>query len=459
LAATKVIRHRLFGGRDWARDPGLRGWDILGGAQGVKDILDELPLAEVRRLIMVIFGRCDAVPSGKMESVSKCLEEFLDLVETADRWASRSLLSEVSHLAAYSSAEKVQHLLRTQPVMCFSCIHHFPRFHTPLLRQIGIGAVEMPKDVRLKILQRCRDAMIQSKKAYDPIYFNQDKEKHPVMSPGLVFGLDLLMVVEKEPSLHDYYGLEGWVDAILKKAIRGNLPFNSILPIINHGLTTLLATALARTSWSGTGWLSRPLSEVVVQLWSISRFGRVEGFPKGLVATYRRKRRLKSLLAHQAALEQCLIQKVLQAEDQSFNAQKNHQLFTVRVRDLLSLVDRKGRLELLQMLCKHSPSLGFDLTAWPPSKKEQEIMPCWHLDILNKLPLPDSKSLFERSLYIHQCEDFLPSSDDRDPSSTIPSWEKQCLLWANWEALDPQGNGFRITRKGKQNLALSSPGA
>jgi hypothetical protein len=70
-----------------------------------------------------------------------------------------------------------------------------------------------------------------------------------------------------------------------------------------------------------------------------------------------------------------LIQKVLQAEDQNFNAQKDRPQFMVRVRNLISLVDSKGRLELLQMLCKYSPSLGFDLTCWPPSKKEQELMP------------------------------------------------------------------------------------
>ncbi|KAL2853654.1 hypothetical protein BJX68DRAFT_265117 [Aspergillus pseudodeflectus] len=310
----------------------------------------------------------------------------------------------------------------------------------------------MPKDVRVKVLQRCRDAMLQSKEAYEPIYFGLDKEEHPVMSPGLVFGIDLLMAVEKEPSLHDYYEIEAWVDTMLKNAICGRLPFKSILLIINHGLSALLATALARTGSSGTGWLSRPLSEVVIQFWSISRFGRVDGFPKGVVATYRKNWRLKSLSAHQVALEQCLIQKVLQTEDQSFNAQKDRPQFMVRVRSLLSLVDSKRRLKLLQMLCKYSPSLGFDLTCWPPSKKEQELMPFWHLDILNKLLLPDSKSLFGRSLCIHKCEDFLPSSS----SLKVPSWEKQCLVWVSWESLDPKGTGFRITRNAIYELKQKS---
>ncbi|KAL2853249.1 hypothetical protein BJY01DRAFT_244219 [Aspergillus pseudoustus] len=449
-AAIKLAGRRLFrhGGDGWKK----LGWDVLGGPRGVKEILDSLPLAEVRELVKGIFGRCDAAPSPKrMVEVSKCVEEFLDLVEQGtDPWTERPLLPHVSHLAAYCSVERVEELLRSRWDMWSPILHHFTRVHTPLLRQIGVGRVNMPKDVRLKILGRCRGALLSSKQAYDPIYFH-DKDTQSSMSPGLVFGIDLLMVIEKEPSLHSEYEIEYWLEAIMKKAIRERLPFNSILQILNLALTAFQATALAQPkSGRGTsGWLYQPLSEAIAQFWSISRFGRVGGIAKGIVAKYQKRRRTKGLSAHRDALEKCLIEKVLQVKDKNFKARgQDPREFVLRVDGFLSLVHKEGRLELLQLLCRHSPHLEFDLAAWPPSQTEAELIPCWHLNILNTLPSDGCWFLFRRSLHNYQCEEFLPEYNDKDTNSHIPSWEAQCLLWATWESISPKGNvGFPITRK------------
>jgi hypothetical protein len=123
--------------------------------------------------------------------------------------------------------------------------------------------------------------MLQSKEAYEPIYFDQDKEEHPEMSPGVVFGIDLLMVVEKEPSLHDYYEIEAWVDAMLKTAIRGKLPLKSILLIINRGLSALLATASARLVGVARVGFPGPSQRLSFSFGRFHALGEWKAFPKG----------------------------------------------------------------------------------------------------------------------------------------------------------------------------------
>ncbi|KAL4738075.1 hypothetical protein BDV11DRAFT_216239 [Aspergillus similis] len=387
---------RLFRVSHWKE----RGWDVLGGAQGIKGIMDRLPLTEARLLLKLIFWRCEAILDKRLGSV--CIEEFLALVEDTDPWSSRMLLPHVSHLYAYCSAERVEDMLRSQSSKCSELLGHMSRFHIPLLRRIAVGRVNMSKDVRLKILQQCQPALLRSKEAYDPIFYQNMQPAH-ALSPGLLFGVDLLKTLEREPET-----------------------------LSNHEL-----------EHTTPGWLSRSLSQDIIQFWSISRFGRVGVFPKGLVAEYQRRRWwLKELSANQVELEDCLT-KVLQVKDESFQVLgKKRQQFSRTLYDLFWLVDIRGRKEFLQLVCRHSPTLDFDLAAWPPSQREQELMPCWDLDILNKLRKDDTESLFYRSLHIFHCEEFLPSSDSRNPDLKMPSWEEQCLLWASWEFTSPKRKGL-----------------
>ncbi|KAJ5381723.1 uncharacterized protein N7496_004151 [Penicillium cataractarum] len=437
-AAIKVVRRKLFRASQWKEG----GWDVLGGAKGIKDILDQLPMVQVRLLVKAIFGRCDVFSDRDL--VSACVEEFLALVDNTDGWASRSLGPHVSFLSAYCGAERVEHLLRSQWRTYSEFLDHISRFHTPLLRQIGVGVLQMPHIVRHGILNRCRNSLLKSKATYDPVYYRENEFE---MSPGLLFGMDLLMMMEKEAVQYNHHDLCSWVESILDQGIREKQPFDSILLILNQGLALLQASASARPKGS-SGWLSQSLSQCVIQLWSISRFGQTGSLPKGVVATCKKRYRTKALAAHQESLEQCLIHRVLQNNDESFKVQENSQEVHQAMFNLLSLVSRKGKLEFLQLLCRHSPSLGFDLKAWPPSKEEEEYMPCWELRILNILPPDDSQFLFRRSLHIHHCDEFLLSSGNEGPSSKFPSWEAQCLLWATWESADSTGNGFVVTRKG-----------
>ncbi|KAL4749470.1 hypothetical protein BDW72DRAFT_214059 [Aspergillus terricola var. indicus] len=385
--AARRFAHRLFRSSHWKE----RGWDVLGGAQGIKGILDRLPLAEARLVLKLIFGRCQTIPDRKVVSV--CIDEFLDLVEDTDPWSSRTLLPHVSHLYAYCSAKRVEDMLRSQSPKCSELLEYMSRFHTPLLRRIAVGRVNVPKDVRRKTLQRCQTALLRSKEPYDPICY-QHMQTALALPPGLLFGMDLLTALESDSET-----------------------------LSNHEL-----------EHKASDWLSRALSRDIVQFWSISHFGRT--------------RPLKDLSAYQVELEDCLIKRVLQVKDESFQNQgEKRRQFSRTLNDLLCLLDIRGRKEFLQLVCRHSPTLEFDLATWPPSQREQELMPCWDMNVLGRLRPDDSESLFSRSLHIYHCEEFLPSSDGRNPHLKMPSWEEQCLLWARWESASPKRKGFPITLK------------
>ncbi|RDW84028.1 uncharacterized protein DSM5745_04354 [Aspergillus mulundensis] len=450
-AAIYVARRRLFRGSVWKE----RGWDLLGGAQGIKDILDDLPLAEVKWLVKVIFGRCGAGgPSDwDRESVSVCVEEFLALVENTDRWTSRSLMPHVSFLYAYCRAEKVDQLLRSQSPLSSAILGYLPRFHMPLLRRIAIGAVAMPENVRRDILERCRRSLLSSKEAYEPIYY-QDQPSAISGFPGLVFGMDLVIAMEKEPEQYSRYEYGQWVKAILQQVIRKLLPFELVLAIFNRALPTLQPPARAQFRKSSR-WLSWDFYKDVVQFWSIARFGQAKDAYGDVIATFIKRRRTKPLSVHLGPLEKCLIQHLLQKKDDRLDVhQRSRDTFFRTIGQLVSYVDLKGRLEFLHLLCRHSPSLGFDLTAWPPSQREQELVPVWDFKFLKYSLRPEhSKLLFSRSLHIHRCEDFLPAGE---PRSGIPSWEEQCFFWAEWESSEPEETGFRVTRKALDDMKLKS---
>ncbi|KAL4811713.1 hypothetical protein BDW67DRAFT_189415 [Aspergillus spinulosporus] len=406
-----------------------------------------------RRLSGAVTGKSEGGTSSAVRKaipnrivVSVCIEELLNLVQDTDPWSSRTLLPHVSHLYAYCSAERVEDMLRSQSSKCPELLEYMSRFHTSLLRRIVVGLENVPKDVRGKTLQRCQTALLRSKEAYDSIH-HQDMQLAFTKSPGLLFGMDLLTALEREPEMLDNHELERLVDAMARQGIREKLPFGSLLLILNQGIAVLQARAKSCPS-ATPGWLSRDLSREIIQFWSISRFETVGGSPQGLVAEYRKRRRLKELSAYKVELEDCLIERVLQVKDESFqNHGEKRQQFSRTLNNLLCLVNIRGRMEFLELVCQHSPTLGFDLATWPPSQREQELMPCWDLDVLDKLRPEDSESLFIRSLHIYHCEDFLPSSDTRNTDLKMPSWEKQCLLWASLESAIPKRKGFPITLK------------
>lgn len=433
-AGIRVLRH-IFHRSSWKESR----WDALGGAQGIKAILDGLPLAEVHWFVKAI---CQGGQGSSRELLATCFEELVALIESPDPWTTRSLSPLLAPLYAHCTPKKVTEVLRSGIPSSQIFLRDVCRLHPHLLRQIAMGAVEVPPHVRRHILEECADMLLDSNEAYAPVHAT---ELPPDISPGLRFGVDLLSQIgTSEPSLRTRGILiRQWTGKILSIAIRRRLPFDSTILIISSSLDMCRAA-------DSSNWLSQDLPIQVIRCWSMVRFGAsgdkgpfYPAMKKILGSSPSRPRAV-----HRAALERCLVEQVLQIMDERLSVKPKQADFTRHLTQLLSNVHIDGRLEFLQLLSRHAPTLNFDLAAWPPSAEERKLIPVWEHRVLCLLPLHRSKILFQRLLQIHHCDTFLPS-DVLEQNLWALSWEQQCSLWASWECSTAKAShDFPVTLKG-----------
>lgn len=433
-AGIQVLRH-IFHRSSWKES----GWDPLGGAQGIKAILDGLPLAEVHWFVKVI---CQSRQGSSRKLLATCFEELVALIESSDPWTTRSLSPFLAPLHARCTSKKVTDVLRSGIPSSQIFLRDVCRLHTHLLRQIAIGGVEVPPHVRRHILEECADMLLGSNEAYAPVHAT---DIPPGISPGLRFGVDLLSQIRtSEPNLRTRGVLiRQWTGKILSMAIRRHLPFDSTLLIISSSLDMCRAA-------DPSNWLSQDLPIEVIRCWSMVRFGHSGDkgpFHAAMKKTHRSSPS-RPRAVHRVALERCLVEQVLQIMDERLSVQPRRADFTRHLTQLLSNVHIDGRFEFLQLFCRHSPTLSFDLTAWPPSDEERKLTPVWDHCVLSMLPLSSSKILFKRLLHIHHRDTFLPS-DVMEQNSWALSWEQQCFLWASWECSTAKAShDFPVTLKG-----------
>lgn len=431
LAGSRALRH-IFRKPSWK----TRGWDTLGGAQGINALLEGLPLAEVRCFVQAMS------PGSGKELFATCIDDLVALIDSSDTWNTRSLSTYVAPLYARCTAKKVTEILRSGILGSRVFYHDLGRYHPHLLRQIAIGTVEVRPKVRHHILDTCANVLLQSNEAYVPIHATDIQSD---ISPGLTFGLDLLSHIRaNEPDLRTNRTLiRRWTELIVRLAIRRNLPFDSILRIISSSLE------MCRVAGS-SDWLSQYLPVEIIRCWSLARFG--PSINQGPFHPTMKKARASSpsrpRAVNQAALERCLIEQVVQIRDERLSVQRKQAEFSRQLCQLLSYVHSDGKLEFLQLLCRHAPTLNFDLTVWPPSEEERKLLPIWEYRVLKMLPVSSSKALFQRLLQMHHCDTYLPS-DLLERNSWELLWENQCSLWANWERSAAETSGdFPVTLKG-----------
>ncbi|OKO99074.1 hypothetical protein PENSUB_8460 [Penicillium subrubescens] len=253
-AGSKVLRH-IFRKKSWK----TRGWDPLGGAQGIKTLLDGLPQAQVRWFVKAI----SPGPGGELFAI--CIDDLVANIDSSDTWTTRSLSTYMAPLYACCTSKRVTEILRSSILCSGPFYRELGRRHSQLLRQIANGTVEVPPKVRRRILDTCVNALLQSNEAYVPIHAT---DIPPDIPPGLKFGLDLLSHIRAdEPDLWtNQILIRRWTELVVRLAIRRNLPFDSILPIISSSLE------MCRVADS-SDWLSQYLPVEVIRCWSLARFG------------------------------------------------------------------------------------------------------------------------------------------------------------------------------------------
>lgn len=446
--------HQVFHRLNWKKS----GWDPLGGAKGIKEIIDELPLNEVRLLVQAISR---GGPCSDWDSLMACTEELMDLIQQSDTWTTRSLSHYVFRLYAQCTPNKVADILDSghpeSPDLC----KDLALLHPKLLRQVATGVIHVSPGVRKRVLDHCKDALLISREPYFSLHATGSQSD---LLPGLVFGIDILQVLISDRALRsNTYRASEWIDRILALAVRQGLPFETILPIFNACLE------LARLV-NSSNWLSQPLPGQLLQLWNLAWFGSTN-WKQDASNTFIKKTRngsqCRPTAQSRSALDRSLVENVLQIRDerlsiqpvqpaQTFKSTHHPRLaFTNLVTSVLMKVKSEGRYELLKLLCEHSPSLKFDITAWPPIKEERNLeekslVSIWTYGILRSLPHDHSKLLFQRSLSLHRCEDFLPSGEEKGSPWTL-SWQQQCMLWACWESMTAKTtDDMPVTNKGMQ---------
>ncbi|KAJ5731328.1 uncharacterized protein N7483_005836 [Penicillium malachiteum] len=428
-AGVAVAAARFFRGSDWKEN----GWDLLGGAKGIKDILDTLPLTEVRLLLKAISRHVGSAANRQL--AMECIEELIDLVEKSDDWTMRPLKDQVAFLYGYCTKERLATFLSSSPWSRNTCavLHSASLLHTSILREIAVGALQVPSDVRRGVLDFCWQSLLYSEEAY---ISTTDDQSASVLPPGLAFGLDLLITMSREPKLQNGNQVYCWIKWIVGLAIRKRPPPRSLFLILHTALSLCRSTEFQN-------WLRKSIFNDIVALWSTARFGDVGTFSQvGLASKVLKKKCSRNLPGYCSSFEQILIQDELQIESEELPTNPKIGSFFPTLVTLVTIVKREGRFEFLKLLCQHSPTLAFDITSFPSSEKEKELIPIWSYDLLHTLPLQSSRLLFDRSLYPREGE-FILDTD-------FLSWGNQCNLWAYWEAAcDKRHEDFPVTRKGK----------
>ncbi|OJJ38285.1 hypothetical protein ASPWEDRAFT_35910 [Aspergillus wentii DTO 134E9] len=423
-----------------------RGWNVLGGATGVKNILDGLSVQEKKSLCKAI-----TLPHKNVQhrdAITSCVEELLRLLPQYVR-------NQLLWLYPVCSSEFLHELLPvTKVTRSWWFLHRAAPLHTDLFRRIAVGSASAPVDVRETIMKSSFKPLVRSSTPYTPVYVKDAPSNLP---PGLLFYLDLNQALETEQLPEDRSNEEDssfdFIDDILGLCSNSKIPFDDILVIFKKVLPRYLA--------GSTYWVDGSFTKEIVSSWSVAKFGSIsdnaEPSMKSLSSASHPSRPsarhiddLESLIAqciHQST-ERKRVDALYSTPYRTMGAVKTRFDLLMASKAVLDIVCPEARLPFLTLLCSHSKLLNFDLNSSPPSEREVKLLPIWHFDILDTLPATDSERLFCRSLAILGGDEFIsviPNLND------LYSWgldrDAQSLLKIKWAAESPAETDYAFTHK------------
>ncbi|GFF36796.1 hypothetical protein IFM51744_03239 [Aspergillus udagawae] len=427
---------RMFHSRKW-KDT----WDFLGGAAGIKEIIDNLPMTEVKRLASVI---TDIKFQGNREVISTCVEELLRLVAQSDRMTGRLISPALAPLTQLCSESYVLGYLKRQHQQDDPFqrrLEELGSLHLDLLRRIVVGTVEASEDLRAKVFSSQPQALVRSQQEYVPVYLPPDMPAD--VHPGMAFCLDVVHALSANAGFKRSISshIPDLIDATLKLAAKKESALHVVLKFVKHILPTYFQHSEQR--W----YMESSLPCEIVRWWSIARTGKIR---------YKWRFWLQSIFSHHGAkcfsphlelLEDLLLQTLRQQADRKFNVRKNPKEFRNNLGRYVCDIPMEERLTFIKFLCRNLPSINVDLNTWPPSERESQLLPYWKEATLRDLPTSDAKWLFGRMLAIHGCEEFLPDPDGASADEDQMTWTDQCLLKIDWELDEDTSGQLPITRK------------
>ncbi|KAE8141671.1 hypothetical protein BDV38DRAFT_237306 [Aspergillus pseudotamarii] len=420
---------RVFHRKEWK----IQGWDALGGAEGIRNLLSELSVKEVV-LVFKSIAKCQHVSDP--EILSTCVEDLIRLLQReSPSGLSPFLLRPLYPLCSSNFLKELLSGLPEGPLLAW-LVQKLGRSHADLVRQVALGHISVPLEVQVRVLKDRVHDLIDSPKPYTPLVKRDLPSETP---PGLVFCLDLYHVMSDNSLLDLMAGSarEGYIKKALRLACRKNLPSNYITIFLQHMTPYWLRRA--RTMWNGT--LTEPLFQEIIGCWSIARCGTTGNNTESTVERFTRSpSSSRPTTGDEMALESLMTKLIRYASDPRENLKYDRPLIGT---ELLEQIAPSERFKFIRLFCGHSEHLRFDIDVSPPSERERKLVPIWDFKTLRVLPDTDGQYLFDRMLSIHGCEEFIPTP----PEVQTLSWINQCLLKIGWEVGMTDTDGLPFTQK------------
>ena len=436
-AAIKRVAQR-FHRAGWKSET----WDVLGGAEGIAKIIEQIPALDVYRLAKAI-SRCRFSPD--LDTRAACIEKLIQRVQGGS--SSRPLFNTLAPLYPLCGEDMVYDIVTnlTQNPSTDYFLASLGPMHPDILRRIAVGKIEVPFYVRVSVIRSCRRALIDSPVPYTSQDYPSWRDGEPL--PGMIFCVDFCHAMAKEPKLctylrggGGYFDDDMYVKATLRLAARKHLPFACI--------ESFLANLIKLPPSIWTEKTEKPLDNFLIRellfCWSVSFYGKASTEASaGLTRIAHRDHPSHPGPEHQAVLQKDLCTYLRGHQDPRLARDKDTQLRYLEeaMAKMLRWIAPAARGPFLEHFCRLSDSLcyepgydefSFDATVNPPREREKQVIPVWPYKIMDLLPAKTGQVLFDRMLVIHGCAGFIPIEDGSSPH--LPTYEQQCLLKAKWEA-------------------------
>lgn len=476
-AGILVLSRSLIG------DGWKRTWDAVGGARGLREIIEFLPVIQVRLLAGGI-GKCvkgPVVTGGEKGQErerqwlpSGFVEELVGLL-LPSLVTSSSLSSEGRKDDDSGDGDGMQRTLSTQLLPLFrACSSSFletlfsqassekfllrqlmpwlVKHHTDLLRRIAVGRARVHPDIRASVCGNwnCIVELIASLQPYQAEHVPDDIIDVPSIPPGMGFCFDLIYSFNQDNSANVDAGRRRvymkYVNHTIDIAAGRKTPFEAILALLDQGLS-----GYDDKFDQSFAPLEDPLIKTLIKYWSVSAFGEVRITKENIVIHPSKLDKLqhnnpsRPKPQHREALEALLVRFLRNFSQDLSRMRRFWSNFSQLVAGLFYdvVIVPAARLPLVKLLCKNIPAIDVDLDVFPPSQGELLLLE-WDLDFLSSFPAADARALYERFLKRRE--------QDIGPKFAEDVWYgKEGLLRVKWEAEEARSgrdwDAYAITRE------------
>ncbi|KAK1146624.1 hypothetical protein N8T08_002697 [Aspergillus melleus] len=391
-------------------------WDTLGGAEGIRDIIGGLSIAEIATLLHAIAKGVHRPD----DDLPVHVDQLVHLLQQ-DK-ASRPFWHHLDALLPLCSSSFLEDVLSSFPEVRLTSklLAKIALRHPALLRRIATGDVTVPSYVQKSVANNCVRAMICSSVPYTPLHYQPDTLD---TLPGIGFALDLFYKMHGDASRRlKPSQINAYIHEALRHVCQQKTSFQQIFRLIDGTLPIIAIDDFND--------LTQLLLKELIRYWSIAHFGTASETESPTKRLLHRAHPSRPSADDRERLEALLIHVIrFRCPVQVSHIGRNPSLFEP-IQTVLEGIAADMRWPLTKLFCRHSQELEIDLDL-PPSEREQRFLAFWPQSILNLLPAADIRQLFDRMPLQQGYIEYLPVLDGEGNLLSQPA---QCQLKARCEA-------------------------